>query len=172
MKIVFEVDFDGLADNAAHEQRLAPLPKRWPRYSPGMRACWFAVGSVLAEAGFNPERIGCVACGTNGSHAENRAYFADYLEGGRKLGRGALFIQTLPTAVAAECALHFGLGGPLLYAIAEDGQMDDALALAEACLAQDGVEMMLVLRHNMRNASCMAMIASKTNKKELPHGEG
>jgi len=154
MKVVAQIEVNGLADNAALEQQLAPLPKRWPRYTPGMKACWLAVGSVLTGVRAPPERIGCVACGTEGSHAENRAYFADYLEGGRGLGRSALFIQTLPTATAAECALHFKLGGPLMYALAEDEKLDDALALAEACLAQDGVDMMLVLRHDTRGADC------------------
>ena len=43
------------------------------------------------------------------------AYFQDYVSGGRKLGRGNLFIYTLPTSPAAEAAIHFGLAGPLLY---------------------------------------------------------
>lgn len=161
MKRSAESCFNGLADNTAHEQRLAPLPKRWPRYTPGMRACWLAIGSVLSDVGSAappPERIGCVACGATGSHAENLAYFADYLQGGRELGRSALFIQTLPTATAAECALHFGLGGPLLYALAEEDQLTDALALAEACLAQDGVDMMLVLSQTPHSARCLALV--------------
>jgi len=158
MKQIAHFEFDSLADNSALEKKLAPLPKRWPRYTPGMKACWLAVGAVLSDVGCIPERTGCVACGTEGSHAENRAYFADYLEGGRELGRSALFIQTLPTAITAECALHFKLGGPLLYALAEDEKMDDVLALAEACLAQDGVDMMLVLRHKTNGADCFALV--------------
>ena len=158
MKLLIDTWFNGLADNAAHEQRLAPLPKRWQRYAPATKACWLAVADALAQTKPNePQRIGCVVAGLEGCHAENTAYFSDYLEGGRTLGRSALFIHTLPTSSAAECGLHFGLGGPLLYALAEDGRLEDALALAESCLSQDGVDMMLVLPQFKHCAGCLAL---------------
>ena len=159
MKCLAEIWVDVCADNAALERGLAPLPKRWARYTPDMKACWLAVGLALRGAGeVAAERVGCVACGMGGSHAANRAYFADYLAGGRRLGRSALFIHTLPTAVIAECALHFALGGPLLYALAADGRLADALALAEACLAQEGVDRVLLLSCDAQRAGCLALM--------------
>jgi hypothetical protein len=150
------------ADNTDLERRLAPLPKRWPRYAPQVRADWLAVGLALRDAAAAGRdvprtRVGCVACGAEGAHAENRAYFSDYLAGGRLLGRSALFIHTLPTSSAAECALHFGLGGPLLYALPEDGCPVGALELAGAALRQSGVELMLVLLREVRGARCLAL---------------
>ena len=51
----------------------------------------------------------------DGCLSENYGYFADYIQAGRTLGRGNLFIYTLPTSPAAEAAIHFGLEGPALY---------------------------------------------------------
>ena len=159
MKLLAEIWVDAYADNTALEQSLAPLPKRWPRYAPDMKACWLATGLALRSVSdVARERIGCVACGTDGCHAANRAYFADYLAGGRQLGRSALFIHTLPTATLAECALHFALGGPLLYAIAEDGRSEDAFALCEVALAQDNVDMVLLIPCTPHRIGCMALV--------------
>jgi len=44
-----------------------------------------------------------------------RFVFLDYVQAGRKLGRGSLFIYTLPSSPLAEAAIHFGLQGPVLY---------------------------------------------------------
>ena len=162
MQIVTETWVDSEADNANLESQFAPLPKRWPRFTPQEKSCWLAAGIALrkmADAGHAAprERVGCVACGLSGSHATNRVYYADYFFGGRSLGRSALFIHTLPTAPAAECAVHFGLGGPLLYALPEDGRMGDVLELAGASLAQDGVDVMMALLHEGRHVCCLAL---------------
>lgn len=162
-QIVTETWVDSEADNADLERQLAPLPKRWPRFTPQEKACLLAVGAALRkmeDAGHAAPRecIGCVACGLSGSHATNRAYYEDYFFGGRRLGRSALFIHTLPTAPAAECAVHFGLGGPLLYALPEDGRLEDALGgLADASLAQCGVDAMLALLHEGRHVCCLVL---------------
>ncbi len=51
----------------------------------------------------------------NGCLEANLAYFRDYWEAGRTLGRGNLFIYTLPSSPLAEAAIHFGFTGKLLY---------------------------------------------------------
>ena len=145
-----------LAPSANHPPP-TPLPARWSRYAPRVKALFLATDAALQNINAPRERIACVVAGADGCHDENRAYFADYLAGGRKLGRAALFIHTLPTAPVAECALHFRLRGPLLYALPEDGNLDDALALAEACLAQNDVDIILLLAQTTDRTGCLAL---------------
>jgi len=59
--------------------------------------------------------FGLIGTNADGSLAANRDYFQDYLQAGRTLARGNLFIYTLPSSPLAEAAIHFGLQGPMLY---------------------------------------------------------
>ena len=59
--------------------------------------------------------VGIVGSAPEGCLDADLAYFSDYVKCGRTLGRGNLFIYTLPTSPLAECAIHFALEGPLLY---------------------------------------------------------
>ena len=152
MTLVSETWLDPIAEHPPP----APLPPRWSRYSPRVKALFLATADALRDTTTPPERIGCVVASPFACHDENRAYFADYLAGGRKLGRAALFIHTLPTAPIAECALHFKLRGPLLHALAEDGELTDARALAEACLAQHDVDLMLLFSQTADRIGCLA----------------
>ena len=62
-----------------------------------------------------------------GSLQSDLEYFRDYLEGGRTLSRGNLFIYTLPSSPLGEAAIHFGLLGPLLYAASEGNALTAVL---------------------------------------------
>ena len=59
--------------------------------------------------------ISILGTNTSGALDANLAYFNDYVAHGRTLGRGNLFIYTLPSSPLAEAAIHFGLTGKLLY---------------------------------------------------------
>jgi 3-oxoacyl-[acyl-carrier-protein] synthase II len=59
--------------------------------------------------------VGLVGTNAAGSLQANSAYFMDYLQAGRVMARGNLFIYTLPSSPLAETAIHFGLQGPMLY---------------------------------------------------------
>ncbi len=76
-------------------------------YEPGRKLCGGLIGT-------SPE----------GALAGNRAYFADYVQNGRKWGRGNLFLYTLPTSPLAETAIHCGLQGPLYYVSAPWNRLD------------------------------------------------
>ena len=89
----------------------------------------YAVSLALQDAGieYSPLRkqdIGIVGTNREGSLRSDMEYFRDYLEGGRTLSRGNLFIYTLPSSPIGEAAIHFGLMGPLVYA----GSGNNALA--------------------------------------------
>ena len=59
--------------------------------------------------------MGLIGTNTLGSLFTNMAYFKDYVENGRSLSRGNLFMYTLPTSPLAEAAINCGCQGPLLY---------------------------------------------------------
>lgn len=163
MRIVGQAWTDLSADLPTRARAFGALPPRWGKYAPLVRAGWLAVAAALREAQgareVAPARTGIIACGLSGSQAANRRYFADYAESGRTLSRSSLFVYTLPTTPIAEYAIHFGLGGPLLYAGFESGRIEDALAVADSFLASGEAERMVVLIEDGRSALGLAVEA-------------
>jgi 3-oxoacyl-[acyl-carrier-protein] synthase II len=108
----------------------------------------FGVSLALQDAGieYTPIRkqnIGIVGTNAEGSLRSDIEYFKDYLEGGRTLSRGNLFIYTLPSSPLGEAAIHFGLMGPVLYAVRESGPLAAVLDLASEMLLADEAPVML-----------------------------
>jgi 3-oxoacyl-[acyl-carrier-protein] synthase II len=102
-------------------------------------ACLLALddaGRAYAEG--RKSGIGLLGTNAAGSLEANRAYFGDYLQAGRVMGRGNLFIYTLPSSPLAEAAIHFGFQGPLVY-MGFPGGGAGALCEAAACMIQDGL---------------------------------
>lgn len=99
------------------------LPDSMPnfaRFDEDSKRLCLAAGLALHDAGLRPGspealQTGLLLAGPDGATAANLAYFRDYVAAGRVLGRGNLFIYTLPTSPGAEAAIGYGLGGPLLY---------------------------------------------------------
>jgi 3-oxoacyl-[acyl-carrier-protein] synthase II len=107
-----------------------------------------AVALALRDAGipYSPERkldIGIVGTNGSGSLATDLLYFKDYVESGRTLGRGNLFIYTLPSSPLGEAAIHFGLQGPLLYAADGKASLGMVLETAEEMVLLGEAEAML-----------------------------
>lgn len=137
-----------------------PQPRQAARFSAETRRAFAAVTRALHEAGTTPGpdgnlrrrdgggsvRVGLVACDRDGCLAANRAYYSDYVQAGRVLGRGQLFACTLPTTVSAECAIAARLTGPLLYVAQPDGGDACARRAAHGLLA-DGLADAIVLLH-------------------------
>ncbi len=95
----------------------------------------FGVSLALQDAGieYTPsgkQDIGIVGTNREGSLRSDIEYFRDYLESGRTLSRGNLFIYTLPSSPIGEAAIHFGFLGPVLYAAGEGNGLSDALDVA------------------------------------------
>lgn len=115
---------------------VVPTPYRnFGRLDPLSRNTIAAVALALDDAGLaapggEPQAIGIAGTARDGSLAADVAYFRDYLENGRMLGRANLFIYTLPTSPLGEAAIQFGLTGPLLYAAAGQAPLAGALDLA------------------------------------------
>ena len=98
--------------------------------------------------------IGILGMSPDGALDSNLAYFRDYAQAGRKLGRGNLFIYTLPSSPLAESAIHFGLRGPLLYMRNLEKPEENLLAQAELMIRNKAAQAMLVVSLGINEAVC------------------
>lgn len=120
---------------------VVPTPYRnFGRLDPLSRTTIGAVALALDDAGLagapeHKQATGIVGTARDGSLAADLAYFRDYVANGRTLGRGNLFIYTLPTSPLGEAAIQFGLTGPLLYAAGGAAPLGTALKLASDLVA-------------------------------------
>jgi 3-oxoacyl-(acyl-carrier-protein) synthase len=108
----------------------------------------FGVSLALQDAGieYSPtgkQDIGIVGTNAEGSLRSDIQYFRDYLESGRTLSRGNLFIYTLPSSPIGEAAIHFGFLGPVLYAAGENNGLSAVLDLANEMVFADETPVML-----------------------------
>ena len=101
--------------------------------------------------------IGIISSTPDGCLRDNREYFQDYVDSGRTLGRGNLFIYTLPTSVAGEIAIALGLVGPCMF-VQDDARPLTSLARHAQRLVADGeADQMLALWSDSRFALCLAI---------------
>jgi hypothetical protein len=98
--------------------------------------------------------IGILGMSPDGALASNLAYFKDYVEAGRKLGRGNLFIYTLASSPLAEASIHFGLQGPLAYIRNIEKPKERLLAQAQLLIKNEEVQAMLAVDFNSEEATC------------------
>ena len=158
------------ADAAQGPGAPAALPRNFSRFSPEVRTAFFAATRALEAAGLtrNGMRIGIIACDREGSERANFAYFDDYVRSGRVLGRGQLFVYTLPTSVAAECAIACRLTGPLLYVAESAAPTHGSEAAARGLLADGLADAVLVLSSKPEAARATVWTAKRIQEKELP----
>ncbi|MCF6175210.1 MAG: hypothetical protein L3J71_05550 [Victivallaceae bacterium] len=77
--------------------------------------------------------------------AENSRYFEDYVKYGRVMGRGNLFVNTLPTTPVAEISMAFKLQGPLYFITAIADTSATLLQEAELLLENGEADKVLVV---------------------------
>ncbi len=109
--------------------------KNFGRLDNPSRMTAYCVALALQDAGieYSPGKkldIGSIGTSAQGSLRADIAYYRDYIDSGRTLSRGNLFIYTLPSSPLGEAAIHFGLLGPLLYAADEDHSLSAILDTA------------------------------------------
>ena len=64
---------------------------------------------------WNPEEITVIGCDGDGVRHSNPAYWKDYIDHGRRRGRGTLFVDTLASIPLCEVAIALQLHGPAGY---------------------------------------------------------
>ncbi len=109
----------------------------------------YGVALALQDAGieYSPvlkQDIGLIGTSKEGSLRTDIEYFKDYIEGGRTLSRGNLFIYTLPSSPLGEAAIHFGLTGPLLYSTARRHSLLPLLDMATGAVHAGEARFMIV----------------------------
>jgi 3-oxoacyl-(acyl-carrier-protein) synthase len=141
--------------------------ERFGRFDPVSRMTCLACELALQDAGvdYSPEarqEIGILGAGFEGSLAANAVYFKDYVESGRILARGNLFVYTLPTAPLGEAAIHFGFQGPLFSLISAATPLADALEAASALVKSGDAPAMLVVQAGADSAVAAFVTAEST----------
>ena len=131
--------------------------ERFGRFDPVSRMACRACELALRDAGVESSRdvrqeFGIIGAGFEGSLAANAAYFRDYVESGRILARGNLFVYTLPTAPIGEAAIHFGFQGPLFSLICAETPLADALETASLLIQNEDAPAMLVVQADAESA--------------------
>lgn len=136
--------------------------KDFGRFDPDSVQLCLAAALSLLDAGIVPgspeaAQTGLLVSRAAGAQNANLAYFRDYLVSGRTLGRGNLFIYTLPTSPAAETAIAFGLQGPLVYIHHAGGGLAAPLQDAADFIAGGQAHTMLCALSDNRRTLCFTL---------------
>ena len=143
------------------------LPGKWDhfgRFSPDAQL--FCVGCALAleDAGITTEtarkRSGIVTADNFEHELDQQAYFKDYVDAGRKLGRSSLFVHTLPTSAAADASVCLQIGGPLLYSRDDAGIWTGLTMTAADLLAEANIDSIITACRSGNSLLCLVMANS------------
>jgi hypothetical protein len=134
----------------------------FPRMTTEARFCLCAASLALKATQWQESgdsEIGIACAGSDGCLAADQEYFRDYVACGRTLGRGNLFIYTLPTSVLGEVAIVLSLTGPSLFIHDDARPLPSLVRHAERIVADGEADGMLALWSDPRAAVCMAVDA-------------
>ncbi|MCK4401172.1 hypothetical protein KAW08_02560 [bacterium] len=136
--------------------------KNFGRFDTTSKMACCAGALALHDAGIKysekyKQDIGIISTNTDGCLKSNLDYFKDYVQTGRKLARGNLFIYTLPSSPLAEAAIHFGFQGPLLYIMFPQKQVSSLLQYAEGIISRREASAVLAMKVDEEKAVCFVM---------------
>jgi 3-oxoacyl-(acyl-carrier-protein) synthase len=123
------------------------------------RASLCAAALAMRAADWRGGEIGLISTDASGVVKANEDYFRDYVTTGRTLGRGNLFIYTLPTSTLGEVAIALSLTGPSMFM---EHDLDATAAMirdAEQMIADGEAKGMLAIIANKYGATCLAIAA-------------
>jgi len=135
------------------------------------RACLYAAGLALKTCDWldgASREIGLVGAGYDGCLLADDRYFHDYVTSGRSLGRGNLFIYTLPSSTLGEVAIALGLTGPGLHIHGERDPLGTLAQQAEQFIADGETDAMLALWSDAVSAVCLAIDRAKDASDKSP----
>ena len=156
-------DYESFKELRSPEKELFTYPvKNFGRFDlPSKFAC-ISVALALKDAGISCEQ-GCKMdmglLGTNavGAVNANTAYYTDFVDCGRTLGRGNLFIYTLPSSPLAEVSIHFGLQGPLLYVVNTQNDLMDLIQTCSLLVADGQARHMVLVKYTTEGSFCYVL---------------
>jgi len=136
--------------------------KSFGRFDVASKMACCAGALALYDAGVKYSKkykqdIGIIGTNADGCLKSNLNYFKDYVQTGRKLARGNLFIYTLPSSPLAEASIHFGFQGPLLYIMFPQKQVPSLLQYAEGIISRREASTVLAMKVNEEKAVCFVL---------------
>ncbi|MFH1260153.1 MAG: beta-ketoacyl synthase N-terminal-like domain-containing protein [Elusimicrobiota bacterium] len=156
--------FSGQYENAENlysqlsEKKIFRWPvKNFERFDAASKIACCSAALALNDAGLSyaqeqKQNMGIFGTFNEGSARTNYAYFSDYIENGRKLARGNLFIYTLPSSPLAETSICFGFNGPLMYLLFEENGLIHLLTMAQAAIIGKECEKVMAIYRNEEDA--------------------
>jgi len=132
------------------------------RFDPVSRLAVISIALALADAKIayaqgKKQKISILGSNVNGALEANSAYFDDYISNGRTMGRGNLFIYTLPSSFLAEAAIHFGFTGSLIYLGFLKNTRQESLNYALSMLKNGPVKTLLLVNADSKTAACQLL---------------
>ncbi len=143
--------------------------KNFGRFPSHVKAACHACALALKAGGISYGKGGkkdmaLLASGYEPTLQINGEFYRDYLESGRTLGRGNLFIYTLPTASIAEVSIHFGLTGPSLFIEADIAPFERLNTAASQMIENKEAETATLFWQDEQYTFCV-IIAAETPEK-------
>jgi len=132
--------------------------KYFSRMTPETKACLCAASLALRSRKTSlhaPEEIGIVSAGHDGCVQADRDYFRDYVASGRSMGRGNLFIYTLPTSTLGEVAIALSLTGPSMFLHSDQAPVASLHRQAEQLVSDGEASTMLALWSDHQASVCL-----------------
>jgi 3-oxoacyl-(acyl-carrier-protein) synthase len=162
-----ESEFDRLAKAGVFSYPF----KNFRRFNKISKLTCYAAALALKDAGVNyslgkKQDIGIIGTGESGSLQADIFYFKDYLDCGRILGRGNLFIYTLPSSPLGEAVIHFGMQGPLFYTAAPEKSLPALMAMASEMISSNEAAGMLAGINSEQEAVYFVLMKDSVSGKE------
>lgn len=159
-------DFRALCAQLLKDSVLVFPVENFGRFNQASRLAILSIALALHDANIKyakdmKQDIGILGTSLDGALVSNLDYFKDYVSAGRKMGRGNLFIYTLPSSQLAEAAIHFGLQGPLLYMRHSEKAEKNLLSQAELMVKNKETSAMLTVVLNSKEAAAHFMSAEE-----------
>ncbi len=136
--------------------------KNFSRFDTISKMTCFSAALALKDAGVSysadqKKDIGIFGANEAGCLESNLNYFQDYIESGRILARGNLFIYTLPSIPLAEASIHFGLCGPLLHLFFNEKRIPSLLSFAGESITGGETPSILAVSAEETDAICFVI---------------
>jgi len=156
-------NYESFKEIRSPEKEIFTYPvKNFGRFDlPSKFAC-ISVALALKDAGISYEQgshmdIGLLGTNSTGAVNANAAYYKDFVECGRTLGRGNLFIYTLPSSPLAEVSIYFGIEGPLLYVANTQGDLTDPIQTCSLLVSDGQAGQMVLVKYTTEGSLCYVL---------------
>jgi hypothetical protein len=144
--------------------------KDFGRLDPVSKMAVAATALALFDASFSGsnDKIGVIGTSDSGSLTANTEFFKDYIDSGRKMARGNLFVYTLPSAPLAAASIAFGFKGPLFFEMYYGHSFSQLMKGAERIMFDQNCKKMIAIQAVGHEVS--AYLIEELNRKPAENG--